>query len=580
MAHVRSPIICIMGHVDHGKTTLLDTVRGSAVAAKEAGKITQMIGASYLPVSSISKIASPVRHIMKTELVIPGLLFIDTPGHEAFTSLRERGGSIADISILVVDLTQGFQPQTIESIKILKECRTPFIVAANKLDLIHGWKKNPTSSFLESFSRQAGHVKQLADQKIYDMMGKLSEHGFDCERFDRLTDFTRQIAIVPISAKSGEGLAELLLLISGMSQKYLEKRLHISGEIARGSVMEVKEEKGMGTTLDVVLYDGTLERGEEIAYLTREGVRRTRVRALLEPNFSGKNPQEKYLNLDRVVAAAGVKISAPGLEGTIPGSPFSEIYDFEAQKSEMEVHLKSVLVNSEADGVIVKCDSLGSAEAILCLFKRHGIPVKRADIGPLCRKDVLAANAVAGRDRYKGVVFGFNVKVSDDARAESANSGVPLLWSNVIYKLVEDYESWAKEEKEREKRELEQELPWPAKLLLLPNHFFRLSKPAVFGIEVMEGKLRKGVPLMDAGGKVLGEIKTIQSEGKAVDEAGKGMKVALSSDGIVLNKDVKEGGTLYAALHKKQIFSWEEKKDSLSDGERELLEEIKRIVLF
>ncbi len=580
MSLIRSPIVCMLGHVDHGKTSLLDRVRGSVVAAKEAGKITQMIGASYLPTSTIERISAPVKHIMKTELIIPGLLFIDTPGHEAFSSLRKRGGALADIAILVVDLTQGFQPQTLESIKILKQCKTPFIVAANKIDLVHGWKKHPTSSFLESFSKQPEHVQQLLDRKIYTMMGQLSEHGFDCERFDRMQDFTKQIAIVPISAKSGEGLAELLLLLSGMSQKYLEKNLHISGEIAKGSVIEVKEEKGMGTTLDVILYDGTLERGEEIVYLTQDGVKKSKVRALLEPNISQKNPQEKYLNLDKVVAAAGVKIVAPDLEGTIPGSPFTEVSNFKEQKEEMEKHLKNVLVDSEEDGVILKADSLGSAEAILQLFCKHNIPIKHTGIGPITKKDVLAAHAVAEHNRYKGVLFGFNVKVFDEARTESHNSKVPLIWSNVIYKLVEQYEDWAKEEKEREKKELETELPWPAKIKVLRGNFFRLSKPAVFGIEVLEGKLRKGSSLMNEKGDVLGEVKNIQSEGKSIDEAEKGAKVAISSPQITLNKDLFENEDAYVSMHKKQIFAWEEKKESLSEKEQEILEKIKEIVLF
>jgi len=570
----------MLGHVDHGKTSLLDRVRGSIVASKEAGKITQMIGASYLPTSTIEKISSPVKHIMKTDLIIPGLLFIDTPGHEAFSSLRERGGALADIAILVVDATQGFQPQTLESIKILKQCKTPFIVAANKIDLIHGWKKHPTSSFLESFSKQPDHVKQLLDQKIYTMMGQLSEHGFDCERFDRMQSFTSQIAIVPISAKSGEGLAELLLLISGMSQKYLEKNLHISGEIAKGSVIEVKEEKGMGMTLDVILYDGTLERGEEIAFLTQGGVKKTKVRALLEPNISSKNPQEKYLNLDKVVAAAGVKIVAPGLDEAIPGSPFTEVSNFEEQKEEMEKHLRDVLVNSEEDGVILKADSLGSAEAIVHLFEKHKIPIKHAGIGPITKKDVLSASAVSERSRFKGVLFGFNVKVFDEAREEAHNSNVPLIWSNVIYKLAEEYEEWVAEEKAREKKELETELPWPAKIKVLRGHFFRLSKPAVFGVEILEGKLRKGSSLMNAEGVVLGQIKNIQSEGHSIDEATQGAKVAISSPEIILNKDVVEDEDVYVSMHKKQIFTWEEKKDSLTEKEQEILAKIKDIVLF
>ena len=203
---IRSPIVCVLGHVDHGKTTLLDAIRGTAVASKEAGKITQMIGASYLSVDTIEDISAPVKSVFKTTLKIPGLLFIDTPGHEAFTNLRERGGSIADLAVLVVDVSQGFQPQTIESVKILKYCKTPFVIAANKLDLLSGWKSHDTYSFLESLSKQPEHVKAAVDEKIYSLMGQLSGHGFDCERFDRVDDYTKQVGIIPISSKTKEGL--------------------------------------------------------------------------------------------------------------------------------------------------------------------------------------------------------------------------------------------------------------------------------------------------------------------------------------------------------------------------------------
>lgn len=579
MVLIRSPIVCVLGHVDHGKTTLLDKVRGSAVAEKEAGRITQMIGASYLPRDSIVRISQPVRQVMKFELIVPGLLFIDTPGHEAFTNLRERGGSIADISILVVDAMQGIQPQTIESIRILRQCKTPFIVAVNKIDMVQGWKSHHTSSFLESFAQQIPKTQQSVDQKLYDVMGQLSEHGFDSERFDRMKDFTKQIALVPISARTGEGLAELLLLISGLSQKYMEQRLHITGNVAKGSILEVKEEKGMGTTIDVVLYDGMLQRGEEMVFLTPNGVQKTRVRALLEPNFS-KSSTDKYIQVDKVVAAAGVKIVAPGLEEAIPGSPFSSVYNLNAQKLEMEKHLRDVLVNSSEDGVIIKADSLGSAEAILFLFRKYKIPVKSTSIGPITRKDIISVRAVHEKDRFRGALFGFNVRVYDDARTEAEKAGTPIIWSNIIYKLVDDYEQWVKDEKVREKHELETSLPWPAKIKVLPGFFFRASKPAVFGIEVIEGKLRKGVSLMNEKGDRVGEVKNIQSEGKAIDEAEEKAQVAVSSDDIILNKSITEGETLFVCMGKKQIFTWEERLDALTENEKKALSEIKRIVLF
>ncbi len=577
---IRSPIVCVLGHVDHGKTTLLDAIRGTAVASKEAGKITQMIGASYLPVETIERISEPVRGVFRTTLKIPGLLFIDTPGHEAFTNLRERGGSIADLAVLVVDISQGFQPQTIESVKILKYCKTPFIIAANKLDLVSGWKSQGTYSFLESFAKQPEHVKAAADDKIYSLMGQLSEHGFDCERFDRVEDYTKQVGIIPISSKTKEGLAELLLLIAGLSQKYMEGRLELREGTGKGTVLEVKEEKGLGTTIDVILYDGSLAKGQEIAYLTGLGVQRTKIRALLEPNLSPKSSKDKYAYLDSVHAAAGVKILAPGLEGTIPGSPLVSVTDFERQKREIESHASCLIFEGGEKGVSVKADSLGSIEALLNLLKKGGIAVRKAGVGPVTRKDVMEAASVAHRSRFDGAVLAFNTQVLKDAREESAEAGVPIIWSNVIYKLVEDYGEWKREETEKEKRELMTALPWPSKIKALPGHFFRLSKPAVFGVEVLCGKIRKGNSLMDAHGKILGEIKTVQSEGKSIDEASAGMKVALSSEQIVLKKDLREGDVLYSFMSRRQLSAWGEKTHSLSEKENELLEEIRKIILF
>jgi len=296
MEFIRSPIICLLAHVDHGKTTLLDSIRGTAVAKKEAGGITQMIGASYVSKKHIDSIAKDLAEKMKLKMTIPGLLFIDTPGHEAFTNLRDRGGGLADLVILLVDINRGFQPQTVESIQILKQHKTPFIIAANKIDAISGWKSHKTLSFMETFAQQPEHIRERLDEKVYKLMGQVSEHEFDSERFDRINDFATQIAIVPISARTGEGISELLVLIGGLSQKFLGDRLKIDEKgKGRGSIIEVKEEKGLGTALDVIIYDGIVSKNDEIAYMTPDGVKKARIRSLLEPNVGGR---EKYTFLD------------------------------------------------------------------------------------------------------------------------------------------------------------------------------------------------------------------------------------------------------------------------------------------
>jgi len=574
MKFIRSPIICLLAHVDHGKTSLLDAVRGTSVAKKEAGGITQMIGASYVPKKDIDAIAKGLAEKMKVNLTIPGLLFIDTPGHEAFGNLRDRGGSIADLVILLVDVNQGFQPQTEESIKILKQYKTPFVIAANKIDVIDGWKNHKTASFLESYNEQPEHVRQRLDDKIYGLMGKVSEFGFDSERFDHVTDYTKQIAIIPVSAKTKEGLSELLVLISGLSQRFLGTSLEIDENgRGKGSVMEVKEEKGLGSTIDVILYDGVLRKNDEIAYLTQDGVKSTKVRGLLLPNMGGK---EKYKFVDSVVAAAGVKIYAPELEGAIPGSPLEVVEDFERDSRAIADQFKSIIFQKKDElGVVLKADSLGSVEALLRLLGDKGIGVRQAAVGHVTRKDVLAAGVVAKEDPYLGVVLSFNVPVLEEAVLESADARIKILSSDIVYRLIENYETWVKEEKERMKKESLVKLTWPGKIKVLEGYVFRASKPAVFGVQVMGGRIKKGYRLMNRSGEVVGEIREMQREKEKVEEASPGDQLAISCDGIWVGKNVNEGDVLYPYMTVDELKRWENQLSMLSGDEKALFEEIR-----
>jgi translation initiation factor 5B len=575
MKFKRSPIICILGHVDHGKTTLLDSVRGTAVAKKEAGGITQMIGASYVSREDVDAIAKDIAAKMKLNMTIPGLLFIDTPGHEAFTNLRDRGGSLADLAVLVVDVSTGFQPQTIESIKILKQYKTPFIIAANKVDTVSGWKSHKTTSFLESLNQQPEHVQEKLDEKMYAVMGKISEHGFDSDRFDRIKDFTKQIAILPISGKTREGLSELLVLIGGLSQRFLGERLEIDENgRGKGSIIEVKEEKGLGTTLDVIVYDGILRKNDEIAFMTGNGIRRTKIRGLLEPNIGGK---DKFIFVEEVVAAAGVKVSAPDLEGAIPGSPIEAIADFEQDRQRIEAQFRSVIFEHGGEnGVVLRADSLGSVEALLRLLKDAQIPVKDAAVGTVGRKDVLSASVVAQNERFLGVVLGFNVKVLDDAWEESRNAGIPIIYSDIIYRLIEGYQAWVRDEKEKMKKEALLKIVWPGKIKVLSGYVFRASKPAIFGMEVIAGRMKKNYRLMNSSGEVVGEVREMQKEKDKVEEAAVGDQIAISCDGIIMDKNVAEGDVLYTYMNADEIKKWETQIHMLSESEKQLFEEIKK----
>jgi translation initiation factor 5B len=573
---IRSPIIAVLGHVDHGKTSLLDAIRGSSVAKKEAGGITQMIGASYISKEDIEETSKS--SVLKFPLKIPGLLFIDTPGHEAFTNLRERGGSIADLAILVIDINQGFQPQTIESIKILRHHKTPFIIAANKVDAMDGWKSYKTNSIIESISKQPQRTQEKLDEKLYELVGKLSEYELNSERFDRVSDFKSNVALIPVSAKTNEGLAEVLMLIAGLSQKFLEAslRTEVSGA-GKGSIIEVKEERGLGTTIDVILYDGILKKNMEFMFLTNNGAKTTKIRALLEPNVSSNNPNEKFKYVDQVVAAAGVKISAPELEDALPGSPIKVVENLEGDKKEIEEQFKKVIYESNESGVIVRADSFGSVEALLGLLKDAGIQVRDAGVGKITRKDVLRAMDMQEDNRFMRAVLGFNVKVLDEAKTEADEQGVPIIWSNIVYQLIDRYKEWVAEEKEKEKKEALLRMPWPGQIKALSGCCFRVCKPAIFGVEVLGGRIKQKFRLMNSSGTIVGEIKGIQHDKESKEEATRGMQVALSSDEPYFGKDICEGDVLYVYMTPDEIRTWEAKLEMLNSEEKEILETIKRI---
>ncbi|HID18471.1 TPA: translation initiation factor IF-2, partial [Candidatus Bathyarchaeota archaeon] len=317
---IRQPIVVVLGHVDHGKTTLLDKIRGTIVASREPGAITQHIGASYVPIRILEKLCMGLLKKFDFKIEVPGLLFVDTPGHAAFSSLRRRGGSVADIAILVVDVNEGVMPQTIESLEILRARRTPFIVAANKVDLIPGWRPPSDLCFFERLKTLDRSMDRILNDKVYGIVASLAQHGINADRYDRVRDFTKTVAIIPVSAKTGEGIPDLLAILVGLTQQYLRQRLEVSGQTA-GTILEVREDLGLGVNINVILYDGILREGDTIVIGGKHGPITTRVRAILMPKPLDeiRDPTEKFKSLKKVSAAAGVKIVAPGLEDVIAG---------------------------------------------------------------------------------------------------------------------------------------------------------------------------------------------------------------------------------------------------------------------
>ncbi len=577
---IRQPIIAVMGHVDHGKTTLLDRIRNTAVAAKEAGGITQHIGASEIAMAAIERICGPLLKGSGIRITIPGLLFIDTPGHEAFTNLRVRGGSLADIAILVVDVSKGFEPQTIEAINILREYKTPFVVAANKIDLITGWRPAGTRSVLESLKGQDERVRQELEARIYETIGKLSEFGLNSEQFARVKDFQKEIAIVPISAKTGEGVAELLMVITGLAQRYLEMRLkmEIRGK-GRGSILERRELKGLGETIDVILYDGTLKVNDTIAFATPNGVGTAKIRALIKPKSysAAGDSASRFTYLESVSAASGVKISGTGLEEAMPGSPVIQVVDGH-YREEIKAELGEVF-STDPKGVILKADSIGSVDAISKLMKNAGYGISKKSVGNVTKRDVMDAFAMNSIYPVGTAILAFNAKVDADAEETAEVSNVKIIRSDIIYKLVDEYKAFASEKEKSSIQRIEERMTYPGQLVQMPGTLFRASHPAIFGIEVREGRVRPGYRLMNETGEIVGKVKGLQNEKTPVEIARKGDMVAVSVEGATFGRQIKEGQTLYTFIgdEERRLLS-KEYAHLLNDGEMALLERISGIL--
>ena len=570
-SYIRQPIVSVLGHVDHGKTTLLDYIRGSTVALREAGAITQHIGATEVPIDVIKELCGDL--LKGKDFTLPGLLFIDTPGHHAFTTLRKRGGSIADLAILIVDINEGFKPQTYESLMILKQYKTPFIVAVNKIDSITGWRKEE-GILPERLKKQNDLARSIFEEKIYEIIGTLSEHGFSSDLYTNIRDFSRNVAIIPISAKTGEGVPELLMVLVGLAQRFLEKHLTIEKGPAKGTVLEVKEERGLGTTIDVIIYSGTLRSTDTIAVGTREEPVITKIKALLKPRPLDeiRDPREKFESVKEVHAACGIKISAPDLEDVIPGSPLRVVTQENKDEVIKEIKEQTELhIDLDDEGAVVKADTIGSLEAIVKEAKSRNIKIRKAEVGNVSKRDIVDASAT--NDPLQRVVLAFNVKILPEAEEEIRNQDVMVIKEDVIYTLMERYEEWVYKKREEIERAKKEAIPRPGMIKFLPEYVFRVSKPAIIGVRVLAGRIKPGMKLMKDDGRVIGTIKSIQSEKRSLDEAIQGQEVAVSIEGPTVGRQIKGGDILYTDLPEGVVKKLKEIGD-LTYDEKEVLDKI------
>ena len=613
--HNRQPIVSVLGHVDHGKTSVLDLVRSigserqASVMDREAGGITQHIGATEVPADVLNETCAAMMGGKKFKS--PGLLFIDTPGHHSFVSLRNRGGSVADIAVLVIDVMEGLQPQTIESLQTLKETRTPFVIACNKVDRIHGWRTKHGRSFIESFKDQREDVRSLFEDRYWKLLGQFSEHGFNIERYDQIRDFRQNVALVPMSAKDGEGLQDLLAVTVGLAERFLEDRLTDTLGAAEGTVLEMRDEVGMGKTIDVILYRGELKIGDNVMLAANDGPFSTHIKGLKRPKGMSemRDAGKRWVNFDSVEAACGVKIVAPKLENTIAGTTLylantpeqKELAEIAIRQEwraifdtmpimcskcnevfpriDFKAHTKQGAcrgAEEERKGVVIKADTVGGLEALGFELAKLKIPVRQATVGPVNKRDILMAKSA--QDPLNKVILGFSVKGNSEV-ADSLSeddSEIKFFSGSIIYHILDAYEAWREETAERMAAELRESVVYPGRLLYLKDHTFRAKGPAIVGMRVVGGRVHVGQRLMKLDGTPVGQIKSLRTRASEdVKEANQGDEVAVAINGPTVGRHIEELDEFYVDVpesHAKRL-----KKIDLNPVEQEILDELIRL---
>ncbi|KAH7137121.1 eukaryotic translation initiation factor 5B [Dactylonectria estremocensis] len=568
--NLRSPICCILGHVDTGKTKLLDKVRQTNVQEGEAGGITQQIGATYFPVDAIRQKTAVVNKDNKFEFKVPGLLVIDTPGHESFSNLRSRGSSLCNIAILVVDIMHGLEPQTLESMRMLRERKTPFIVALNKIDRLYGWKKVDNNGFQESFALQNKAVHNEFNTRLEATKLAFAEQGFNSELFYKNKSMAKFVSLVPTSAHTGEGVPDMLKLIIQLTQERMVGSIMYLSEV-QATVLEVKAIEGFGMTIDVILSNGILREGDRIVLCGTEGAIKTNIRALLTPApLRELRLKSAYVHNKEVKAALGVKISAPGLEGAIAGSRLMVVGpddDEEDIEDEVEADLALLLsrVEKSGRGVSVQASTLGSLEALLDFLKDCKIPVANVGIGPVYKRDVMQCGVMLEKTPDYAVMLCFDVKVDKEAQAYAEEQGIRIFTADIIYHLFDAFTKHMDEMLEKKKEESKMLAVFPC--VLKPVAVFNKTGPIVVGVDVVDGQLKlntpiaavKTNPITNAKEIVnLGRVTGIERDHKQIPVCKKGqpsvaVKIEMGGHQPTYGRQLEEDDTLYSLVSRASI---------------------------
>ncbi|PHH51244.1 Eukaryotic translation initiation factor 5B [Ceratocystis fimbriata CBS 114723] len=567
--NLRSPICCILGHVDTGKTKLLDKVRQTNVQEGEAGGITQQIGATYFPVEAIKQKTQVVNRDNSFEFKVPGLLIIDTPGHESFSNLRSRGSSLCNIAILVVDIMHGLEQQTLESMRMLRDRKTPFIVALNKIDRLYGWNKIDNNGFRDSLSQQNSSVQKEFQNRLDQTKLAFAEQGFNAELFYENRNMSKNVSLVPTSAHTGEGVPDMLKLLLQLTQDRMVDSLMYLSEV-QATVLEVKAIEGFGMTIDVILSNGVIHEGDRIVLCGTEGAIVTNIRALLTPApMRELRVKGSYVHNKEIKAAMGVKISAPGLEGAIAGSRLLVVGpddDEDDLIDEVESDLATLFsrVETTGRGVSVQASTLGSLEALLDFLKDCKIPVATVGIGPVYKRDIMQTGVMLEKSPDHAVMLCFDVKVDKEAQQYAEENCIKIFQADIIYHLFDSFTAHQAEMLEKKKEESKMLAVFPCVLNTVA--VFNKTTPIVIGVDVAEGQLKINTPLAAVrtgsnGQKEIvgiGRVTSIERDHKQIPVCKKGqpsvaVKIEMGNHQPTYGRHLEESDKLYSLISRASI---------------------------
>ncbi|CAI2349615.1 unnamed protein product [Caenorhabditis sp. 36 PRJEB53466] len=531
---LRSPVICVLGHVDTGKTKMLDTIRRTNVQQGEAGGITQQIGATEVPAEAIKERCRQVRDFKPDAMKVPGFLIIDTPGHESFSNLRTRGSSLCDFAILVVDIMHGLEPQTIESLKLLVKGKTPFVIALNKIDRLYGYESNPRKDVYEHLKTQPARVQAEFKERFDKIKVEFAEQELNVALSNRPLADDDYVYMVPTSAMQGDGIGNLMSFIVNQTQSKYAQKLAFSEELD-ATVMEVKSLPGLGTTIDVILVNGTMRAGDVIVLTGSDGAIVTQVRELLMPKpLKELRVKNDYIHYKEVRGARGVKVLAKNLEKVLAGLPLyitdrEDEVDYLRQEADSQLANALHAIKKKPEGVYVQASTLGSLEALLEFLKSQKIPYSNVNIGPVHKKDVQKASAMKEHKAEYACILAFDVKIEREAQIFADHEGIKVFQADIIYHLQDAFLKYREELKEKARRENEHLAIFPCKLRVLPNHVYNTRNPIVFGVSIEAGLVKRGTPICvpSKEGILLGTISSVQRNNEEVPLAKQGEEVCI-----------------------------------------------------